>query len=115
MEGSSTIQLSGLNVHVINEAHKRSIQILDMESKKPCLPITKHVELMLDVEKSRIISVMETMYFVAIKDLPLEVYKDLCDMQRYKGTPNMPLTNEYSSYANITFGKQFLLALKDVY
>jgi hypothetical protein len=114
-EGSSTIQLGGLNVHVVPEAHKRSIQMLESESRKSCLPITKHVELMLDIEKSRIISVMETMYFVAIKDLPLELYKDLCDLHRYKGTPNMPLTNEYSSYTNITSGKEFLLAAKMVY
>ena len=70
---------------------------------------------MVDVEKSRIISVMETMYFVAIKDLPLEVYKDLCDLHRYKRTHNMPLTKEYSSYSNITSGKEFLLVEKEVY
>jgi hypothetical protein len=58
---------------------------------------------------------METMYFVAIKDLPLELYKDLCDLHRYKGTPNIPLTNEYSSYTNITSGKEFLLSAKMVY
>jgi hypothetical protein len=114
-EGSSTIQLSGLNVHASSEAHKHSIQLLDYELRQPCLPITKHIELMLDVEKSRIISVMETMYFVAIKDLPLEMYKDLCDLHMYKGTPNMSLTNEYSSYTNITSSKEFLLATKEVY
>ena len=114
-EGSSTIQLSGLNGHAISEAHKRSILLLESESRQSCLPITKHVELMVDVEKSRIISVMETMYFVAIKDLPLEVYTDLCDLHRYKRTPNMPLTKEYSSYSNITSGKEFLLAAKEVY
>ena len=70
---------------------------------------------MVDVEKSRIISVMETRYFVAIKDLPLEVYKDLCDLYRHKITPNMPLTKEYSSYSNITSRKEFLLAAKEDY
>ena len=114
-EGSSTIQLSGLNVHASSEAHKRSIQLSEYESRQPCLPIQKHIELMLDVEKSRIISAMETMYFVAVRDLPLELYKDLCDLHRYKETPNMPLTNEYSSYVNITSGKEFLTAAKEVY
>ena len=38
-----------------------------------------------------------------------------CDLHRYKGTPNMPLTNEYSSYINITSSKRFLLAAKEVY
>jgi hypothetical protein len=73
--------------------------------RKPCLPIMKHIELILNVEKSKIISSMETTYFVSIIDLSLELYKDLCDLYRYKGTPNMPLINEYSSYANITFEK----------
>ena len=70
---------------------------------------------MLDVEKSRIITAMETMYFVAVRDLPLELYKDLCDFNRYMETPDMPLTNEYSSYVNITSSKKFLIATKAVY
>jgi hypothetical protein len=53
-EGSSTIQLGGLNVHVISEAHKRSVQLLEIKWRKSYLPITKHVEIMLDIEKSRI-------------------------------------------------------------
>jgi len=57
---------------------------------------------MLDVEKSRIINFIETMSFVATKDLALEMYKDLCDLHTYKGTLNMLLTKEYSSYTNIT-------------
>ena len=55
---------------------------------------------------------METMYFVVVRDLPLELYKDLCDLHRYKETPNMPLTNEYYSYVNITSGKEFLTTAK---
>ena len=38
-----------------------------------------------------------------------------CDLHRYKGTPNMPLTNEYSLYINITSSKEFLLVAKEVY
>ena len=62
---------------------------------------------MLDVEKSRIISAMETMYFVIVRDLPLELYKYLCNLHRYKETPNMPLTNEYSSYVKSHMVKSF--------
>ena len=58
---------------------------------------------------------MEAMYFVAISDLPLELYKYLCDLHMYKGTPNVSLINEYSSYVNITSGKEFLIATKVVY
>ena len=38
-EGSSTIKLSRLNVHASSEAHKHSIQLLEYESRQPCLPI----------------------------------------------------------------------------
>ena len=66
---------------------------------------------MLDLEKYR----METMYFLVVRDLPLELYKDLCDFNRYKETPGMPLTNEYYSYVNIASGKEILTATKEVY
>ena len=58
---------------------------------------------------------METMYFVDVRDLLLELYKELCDFNRYMATPDMPLTNEYSSYINITSSKEFSLATKEVY
>jgi len=45
-----------------------------------------HIELILDVEKSRTTSVMDTMYFVAIKDLTLKMYKDVCKLHKYNGT-----------------------------
>jgi len=91
------------------------LQLVEGESKRSTLPITKHVELMVDAQKERIISVIENMYFVAIHDLPLEVYKPICDLNRYKNTPHMPLTDEYSSYTNTTSGKDFLEAAKEVY
>eukprot|EP01018_Ginkgo_biloba_P029271 Gb_13695 [translate_table: standard] len=58
---------------------------------------------------------MENMYTVAINDLPMEVYKVLCDLCKYKGAPNNSLTNEYSSYTNVTSGKEFLQVAKEVY
>ena len=104
-EGSTTLQVSGLNGHSESEAHKFSLQFLEGETKRKNLPITKHVELMVDAEKERIITVIENMYFVAIHDLPLEMYKSICDLNRYKCTPHMPLTDEYSAYTNTTSGK----------
>ena len=114
-DGSTTLQVSGLNIHATSEAHKFYLQLLEGERKRSTLPITKHVELMVDAQKERIISVIENVYFVAIHDLPLEVYKSICDLNRYKNTPHMPLTNEYSTYTNTTFGKEFLQATKEVY
>ena len=54
------------------------------------------------------------MYFVAIRDLPLEVYKSICDLNKYKNTPYMPLIDEQSAYTNTTSRKQFLQATKEV-
>ena len=114
-DGSTTLQVSGLSVHAKSEAHKFAMQLLDGERKRSTLPITKHVELMVDAEKERIISVIENMYFVAIHDLPLEVYKSICDLNSFKNTPHMPLTDEYSAYTNTSSGKEFLQAAKEVY
>ena len=114
-EGSTTLQVSGLNGHSESEAHKFSLQFLEGETKRKNLPITKHGELMVDAEKERIITVIENMYFVAIHDLPLEMYKSICDLNRYKCTPHMPLMNEYSAYTNTTSRKEFLQASKEVY
>ena len=88
---------------------------MEGETKKNNIPITKHVELMVDAQKERIIYVIENIYFVVIHDLLLEVYKSICDLNRYKGTPNMSLTDEYSAYTNTTSGKEFLQAAKEVY
>jgi len=33
--------------------------------------------------------------FVAIKDFPLDLYKALCEIHKYRETPNMSLANEY--------------------
>ena len=55
------------------------------------------------------------MCFFAIQDLHLELYKSICDLNRYKNTPHMPLTDEYSAYTNTTSGKDFLEAVKEVY
>ena len=65
-EGSTTLQVSGLNGHLESKAHKFSLQFLEGKTKRKNLLITKHVELMVDAEKERIITVIENVYFVAI-------------------------------------------------
>ena len=88
---STTLQVSALNIHATSEDHKFSLQLLEGEKKRSTLPITKHVELMVDAQKERIILVIENMHFVEIHDLPLEVYKSNSDLNRYKNTRHMPL------------------------
>lgn len=88
-----------------------------MEGESICsnIPITKHVKLMVDVEKKRIISMIEKLYFFLIHDFSLEMYKSICDLYRYKCITNMPLTNEYSVCTNTSSGKQFICASKEEY
>ena len=70
------------------------------------MPIQKHVELMVDAEKQRIITIMQTMYFIVVQDMPLNFYYAQCDFMRYMRTPNMPINNEYSAYTNQTSGME---------
>ena len=54
-DGSTTLQVSALNIHATSEIHKFSFQLLEGERKWSTLPITKHVELMVDAYKEIII------------------------------------------------------------
>lgn len=55
------------------------------------------------------------MHFVVIHDLYAEMYKLICDSNRYKCTPHMPLTDEYVAYTNRSLGTKFLQVAKEVY
>lgn len=88
---------------------------MKFKAKKPCKIIEKRVDLMVDAEKSHIISVMQVAWFVAQNDMALESFQDLCHFHMYMRTPNMPLSSEYSSYTNPQSGKEFQEASYDVY
>ena len=61
----TTIQVSDLNDHAKLESHKFSLHLLEGETKWSNLQITKHIELMVDIEMERIILVIVNMYFVS--------------------------------------------------
>lgn len=109
-KGSKTIQKQALEVHQKSEAHKRAKERLNWQKQAPSKVIEKHVDLMLDAEKSRIVSMIQILWFVAKHDMSLESFEELCHFHMYMRTPNMPLSNEYSSYTNSTAGKEFLEA-----
>ena len=58
---------------------------------------------------------IENMYCVAIHDLSLEMYNSICDLNRYKCTLRLLLTDEYFAYTNTTPRKYFLQVGKEVY
>lgn len=113
--GTTTLQVSGLCDHAKSKTHNCFLQLLDRKSKKRNIPISKHVELMVDIEKERIILVIKNTYFVAIHDLSLEMYKSMCDLNRYNFTPHVLLTYEYSAYTNTALRKEFLPIAKELY
>ncbi|MCO5600445.1 hypothetical protein L7F22_054558 [Adiantum nelumboides] len=114
-EGSSTMGIQALDKHANSDAHKIATQLWALKSHRDVMPIQKHVELMVDAEKQRIITVMQIMYFIVVKDMPLNFYYAQCEFMRYMRTPNMPVSNEYSTYTNRTSGMEFIQAAKEFY
>ena len=55
------------------------------------------------------------MYVFSIHDLYLEMYKSICDLNRYKCTPHVLLIDEYSAYTNTIPRKDFIQVAKEVY
>ena len=58
---------------------------------------------------------MEMVYFCSCHNIALAKYLDLLKFQQYRGTPNIPLRDEYSTYTNPISGKEFLLAIKEYF
>ncbi|MCO5594072.1 hypothetical protein L7F22_048093 [Adiantum nelumboides] len=114
-EGALTIQLPALDKHALSKPHKNAAQQWRLKAHKDVLPIQKHVELMMDGEKQHVLSVMQTMYFIAIKDLPLNFFSAQCKFLRYMHTRGLPINDVYSAYTNRTSGMQFLKAARDLY
>ncbi|MCO5594275.1 hypothetical protein L7F22_048303 [Adiantum nelumboides] len=102
-------------MHALSEPHKLATQRWSLKSHKDVMPIDKHVELMVDGEKQCIISVMQTMYFIAVKDLPLDFFNSQCKFLQYMCTPRMPINDEYFAYTNRTLGMEFLKASTEFY
>jgi len=82
-ERSTTLQVSGLNGHAKLEAHNLCLQLLEGETKWRNFPITKHVELVIDVENGIIISIIENMFFVSIHDLPSNRWRWMLCINKY--------------------------------
>ncbi|MCO5604748.1 hypothetical protein L7F22_058918 [Adiantum nelumboides] len=114
-EWALTIQFPVLDKHALSKPHMNATQRRRLKAHKDVLPIQKHVELMMDGEKQRVISVMQTMDFIAIKDLPLNFFNAQCKFLRYMQTPGLPINDEYSAYTNRTSGMQLLKAARDLY
>ncbi|MCO5594442.1 hypothetical protein L7F22_048472 [Adiantum nelumboides] len=114
-DGSSTMGIQALDKYANSDAHNIATQRWALKSHRDVMPIQKHVELMVDADKQRTIIVMQTMYFIVVKDMSLNFYYAQCEFMRYMRTPNMLVSNEYSAYTSRTFGMEFIQAAKEFY
>ncbi|MCO5608725.1 hypothetical protein L7F22_062940 [Adiantum nelumboides] len=114
-DGSSTLQIQALDKHAVSNPHKRAAQRWKLRAHKDVMLIEKHVEFMVDSERQRIVSMMQTMYFIVVKDMSLNFSHAQCDFMLYMRTPNMPVKDEYLAYTNRTSGMEFIQAARDFY
>jgi hypothetical protein len=71
----------------------------------------KHVELMLDIQKIKIVIVMTLTYVMVWNDHIIINYFEHYQIHTLLGTLNMPINDEYSSYKNTKAIMQFLLVV----
>ncbi|MCO5579656.1 hypothetical protein L7F22_033513 [Adiantum nelumboides] len=112
--GSTVIQKPALALHHNSEPHKRAQRRKNFVEGMT-RPIEKHIELMVDSERGRIITVMQVMFHIVKEDMSFESFERNCSFHMYMHTPNMPISSEYSAYTNPTSGKEFLSAIYSVY
>jgi hypothetical protein len=71
----------------------------------------KHVELMLDIQKIKIVIVMTLTYVMVWNDHIIINYFEHYQIHTLLGTLKMPINDEYSSYKNTKAIMQFLLVV----
>ena len=104
-------------MHEKSDDHKfaftrwRALHFPQSELGSVCTPIEPSLQVMVDYEKARILTVMKSLYFIVYNDLPLLQYVEQCRIHALLSTPNMPASAEYSSYTNVTAGMGFLSAI----
>ena len=114
--GCSTIQISIYKMHEKSDDHKfafirwRACHFLQSEPCSIYTPTKLSLEVIVDHENARILTVMKLLYFIVYNDLPLLQYVEQCQIHTLLSTPNMPATVEYS---NVIVGMRFLNAISE--
>jgi len=109
--GCTTLQHDALVTHEKSLIHKdakaRWISALERNMK----PIPEHVRQVENANKERVISTMKVSYFVCQEDLSLSKYEKLCKFLIDAKTPDMPKSQEYSSYTNRKSANDFIYCI----
>ncbi|MCO5560469.1 hypothetical protein L7F22_014084, partial [Adiantum nelumboides] len=74
-EGNVNIQKGALHDHAISKPHRNAVSKLAMLAKMPETVIEKHVELMIDSEKNRIVTVMQVLWDKVVSDGSIESFE----------------------------------------
>ncbi|KAI5062885.1 hypothetical protein GOP47_0021432 [Adiantum capillus-veneris] len=85
------------------------------QEKRRMVPFSKHIAKMHDAEMERIVTWMQIAWSVLRRFMPIEEYAKQCGFQKFMGTSNMPIVNEYSSYVSKDAAKEFGKAIRHVY
>jgi hypothetical protein len=114
--GCSTIQISAVKLYKKSDDHKWAFtrwraRHFPKTTGTTTTPIEPALQVMVDREKGRILTLMKLLYFVVYNDQPLLNYIDQCKIHTLLSTPDMPASVEYSSYTNVTAGMGFLSSI----
>ncbi|KAI5058448.1 hypothetical protein GOP47_0026618, partial [Adiantum capillus-veneris] len=114
-EGSKSLQKTALQVHENSDEHREAKAMWKEQEKRSMVPLSKHIAEMHDAEMERIVTCMQIAWYVLRRFMPIEEYAKQCGFQKFMGTPNMPIVNEYSSYVSKDAAKEFGKAVRHVY
>ncbi|KAI5083925.1 hypothetical protein GOP47_0000094 [Adiantum capillus-veneris] len=98
-EGSKSLQKAALWVHENSDEHHEAKAMWKEQEKRSMVPLSKHIAEIHDAEMERIVTCMQIAWYVLRRFMPIEEYAKQCGFQKFMGTPNMTIVNEYSSYS----------------
>jgi hypothetical protein len=74
-------------------------------------PVLQGLNIMVDIEQLRIITVMKVLYFTIWNDRSILSFQDTCQLLSLLQTPNMHVNDEYNSYSSRYATLEFLWAI----
>jgi hypothetical protein len=112
--GYKSLQKSDVKVHEKSVDHKHSVarwEDIYFPQRTNAPPMLQGLNVMVDREQSRIITVMKVLYFTVWNDRSILTYQDTCQLLSLLQTPNMPVNDEYGSYISGYAALEFLWAI----
>ena len=109
--GCKSLQKSAVKVHEKSVDHKHSVarwEAIHFPQRANAPPVIQGLNVMVDREQSRIITVMKVLYFTVWNDRSILTYKDTCQLLSLLQTPNMSVNDEYGSYTSRYAALEFL-------